>query len=30
MSCATNAKIRNKYAKKMGYDSKQVAATAML
>ena len=30
MSCATNAKFRNKYAKKMGYDSKQVAATAML
>lgn len=30
MACATNAKIRNKYAKKMGYDAKQVAATAML
>jgi hypothetical protein len=30
MSCATNAKFRNKYAKKMGYDTKQVAATAML
>lgn len=30
MSCATNAIFRNKYAKKMGYDPKQVAATAML
>lgn len=30
MNCTTNVVSRNIYAKKMGYDSKQVAATAML
>lgn len=30
MDCATNVIKRNTYAKKMGYDPKQVAATAML